>query len=246
MTIKDAKRWLGQLFFPPICRACGERQNIFAPRQTGVLCPTCHKRWQQEKNQVCTSCGKGHGECGCVPNELHQLGVETFLHLAPYRPGKPGAAAAMILRGKDNNDREMFRFLAAELAEPIRQVLGEEKEAVVTYVPRRRAAVQATGHDHAKQIAGALADELALPLVIALRRRPMTRQQKELSAAEREKNAARSFELADGQAVQGKTVVLLDDICTTGTSLGACASHLLEAGAGRIVCAVIAKTESGE
>ncbi|MBE6619884.1 MAG: ComF family protein [Ruminococcaceae bacterium] len=246
MTIKDAKQWVMSLLFPPICRACGERQNIFAPRQVGVLCTACHKTWQGERGESCSACGNGHENCSCIPSELQKIGVETFVHLAPYRPGKPGAASAMILRGKDNNDREMFRFLAAELSEPVRRALGEDGEAVVTYVPRRRAAVQATGHDHAKQIAGALADELALPLVIALRRRPMTRQQKELSAAQREKNAARSFELADGQAVKDKTVVLFDDVCTTGTSLGACASHLLEAGAGRVVCAVIAKTESGE
>lgn len=246
MTIKDAKLWVTHLLFPPVCRACGERQSIFAPRPVGVLCPTCHKRWKQERDKPCSTCGKGHSECGCVPRELQQIGVDGFVHLAPYYPGKPGATSAMILRGKDNNDREMFRFLAGELAEPVRRVLSEDEEAVITYVPRRRAAVQATGHDHAKQIAGALADELKRPLQVALRRRSVTRQQKELSAAQREKNAAHSFEMADGQAIKGKTVVLFDDICTTGTSLGACASLLLETGASRIVCAVIAKTESGE
>ncbi len=246
MTIKDAKLWVTHLLFPPICRACGERQNIFSKQPAGVLCPTCHKQWQQEKNRSCFACDKAHENCSCIPTELQKIGMDTFVHLAPYCPGKPSASSAMILRGKDNNDREMFRFLAGEMAEPVRRVLGEDEEVVITYVPRRRAAVRATGHDHAKQIAGALADELKRPLQIALRRRPVTRQQKELNAAKREKNAAHSFEIADGQALMGKTVVLVDDICTTGSSLAACASHLLEAGAGRIVCAVIAKTESGE
>jgi predicted amidophosphoribosyltransferase len=113
-------------------------------------------------------------------------------------------------------------------------------------VPRRRAAVKAIGHDHARQIALFLADEMGLSLSAAIRRRPLTHQQKELSAAAREQNAAKSFELDASDTVVGKTVILVDDVCTTGTSLAACASLLKQAGAMRVVCAVVAKTEQNK
>ena len=243
MSIKHITNWLGQLFFPPICRACGERQRIFTPRPTKVLCPSCYKKWQAERASTCADCGFSSDACHCIPVELKREGIKAFVHLTPYRPGKPGAASAMILRGKDNCDWDMFRFLAQELSDPVCIALGEEQKAVVTYVPRRLAAVKAIGHDHAKQIARYLADELSLPWVSAIRRRPMTRQQKELSAVEREKNAAKSFEMVNGEDVRGKTVILLDDICTTGASLASCADLVLSAGAKEAICVVIARTE---
>lgn len=239
MKIQDIKRKVEQLIFPPICRVCGKRQNIFAKIPAGVLCPTCQRLWQGEREQI------GAARDMCLPTALKTAGVDTFIHLTPYRPGRSGASAAMILRGKDNNDREMFRFLASELAGSVREVLGEEA-AVVTYVPRRRAAVKAIGHDHARQIALFLADEMGLSLSAAIRRRPLTHQQKELSAAAREQNAAKSFELDASDTVVGKTVILVDDVCTTGTSLAACASLLKQAGAMRVVCAVVAKTEQNK
>ena len=243
MKIQDIKRKVEQLIFPPICRVCGKRQSIFSKVPAGVLCPACARLWQGERGQTCTACDVPHERCACLPTALKTAGVDTFVHLAPYRPGKTSASAAMILRGKDHNDREMFRFLASELAGSVREAILQEEEAVVTYVPRRRAAVKANGHDHARQIALFLADELGLPLSAAIRRRPLTHQQKQLSAAAREQNAAKSFELDPSYTVVGKTFVLIDDVCTTGTSLAACASLLEQAGAQRVICAVIAKTE---
>ena len=240
MKIQDIKRKVEQLIFPPICRVCGKRQNIFAKIPAGVLCPACRRLWQTEREQI------GAPRDMCLPTALKTAGVDTFAYLTPYRPGKTGASAAMILRGKDNNDREMFRFLASELAGSVQEKLGDGEETVVTYVPRRRAAVKAIGHDHARQIALFLADELGLPLSAAIRRRPLTHQQKQLSAAEREQNAAKSFELDPSYTVVGKTFVLIDDVCTTGTSLAACASLLEQAGARRVMCAVIAKTEQNK
>jgi predicted amidophosphoribosyltransferase len=76
-----------------------------------------------------------------------------------------------------------------------------------------------------------------------LRRRILTRQQKELDAAAREKNAAHSFEVVDGSRIKGRTVLLIDDVCTTGASLAACTALLMEAQAERVICAVVAQTE---
>ena len=86
-------------------------------------------------------------------------------------------------------------------------------------------------------------DELKLPVQTELRRKVLTKQQKQLNAAEREKNAAHSFELASAADVSGKTVLLVDDVCTTGSSLAACVAWLKDAGAARVICAVVAKTE---
>jgi ComF family protein len=240
-------RRLTAFFFPPLCRMCNERQRVFSPKISGVLCPDCMNRWEQELAGTCPICGKVHRACLCMPAPMKESGCQTLVHLTAYRSHHRTAASALVLRCKDHNDRDTFRFLAQALSEAI----GEREsfmaeDTIVTYVPRRRAAVRAIGHDHAKEISLMVARELELPYATLLRRKLITRQQKELDAAERERNAAQSFEMEPGAFVTGKTVLLVDDICTTGSSLSVCTSLLLAAGARRVVCAVVAKTERAQ
>ena len=237
-------RRLTALIFPPLCRVCNERQRVFSPDIPEVLCPDCMKRWEQEWAEKCPACAKVHHDCRCMPKALEDSGCEALLHLTAYRSHHRTAASALVLRCKDNNDRETFGFLADELADPIAKLADfEGLDAVVTYVPRRRAAVRAIGHDHAKEIARMVARNLKLPYATLLCRRPLTRQQKELAAAERERNAAQSFDIEPNAPVAGRTVLLIDDICTTGSSLAACTALLRASGAVRVLCAVVAKTE---
>jgi predicted amidophosphoribosyltransferase len=102
---------------------------------------------------------------------LRESGCDAFLHLAAYRQQKKTAASALVLRCKDNNDRDVFRFLAKELSAPIMAQGYDSEIDLVAFVPRRRAAVQATGHDHAKQLAIFLSHELKRPLQSAIRRK---------------------------------------------------------------------------
>ena len=236
---------LKAFFFPPLCRVCNERQRVFAPNIPKVLCPDCLARWQEERAQCCPACGRVHADCRCMPKSLAESGCDSMVHLTAYLSHHRTAAAALILRCKDHNDRDIFRFFAKELAEALEPVLTDvtHEEVVITYVPRRRAAVRAKGHDHAKEMAILLGRECGLPCQTLLRRKANTQQQKQLDAAERERNAAQSFEIEPGAKVFGKTVLLIDDICTTGSSLAATTALLLGAGAARVVCAVIAKTE---
>ncbi len=246
MAKRNVLRLLIDLVFPPACRACGERLTVFKCKEPSVLCPTCMKLWQEQKQEGCCECGKAHGDCRCMPEALQQVETEVLYHLAEYRPDRKNVASKLVLWCKDHNDRDVFRFLAEQLSEPLLASLSNAEDSLrtitVTYVPRRRAAVRATGHDHAKQIAHMLSHELTLPYETLIRRKPLAKQQKDLGAAEREKNAASSFEMAASATVKGKTVILIDDVCTTGASLSTCVRLLSEAGAARIICAVVART----
>ena len=55
-----------------------------------------------------------------------------------------------------------------------------------------------------------------------------------MSAAQRQKTVSRVFAVADPAAVAGKTVILIDDVLTTGSTADACARSLQRAGAARI------------
>jgi predicted amidophosphoribosyltransferase len=72
-----------------------------------------------------------------------------------------------------------------------------------------------------------------------------TAQSKINTPAQRKKNVAGVYSAIDPTLVQGKKILLIDDILTTGSTLSECASVLLDAGAIEVVCAVFARAETG-
>jgi ComF family protein len=241
-------KWLEALLFPPICRACGARMTIFAPVLPQVLCPDCATRWRALAEMPCRTCGEAMPRCLCAPNVLRENGCERLVKLTRYRAGGHDVSERLILRCKDVNDRALFSHLAAELMLPTFRALQASgvglESVIVTYAPRRASVVRTVGHDQAGQLARALAKGLGVPCVRTLRRIRDGAQQKELSADERRHHAAESYAACPSNAWQGKTVVLVDDICTTGASLAACARLLRESGAEGVIAVCVAVTEA--
>ena len=75
----------------------------------------------------------------------------------------------------------------------------------------------------------------------ALRRRKAGRSQTELKREERRENVKDAFEARRPEELRGKTILLVDDVCTTGATLEACARALKEAGARRIGALTVAR-----
>ncbi|MES1255054.1 MAG: phosphoribosyltransferase family protein [Acidobacteriota bacterium] len=91
-----------------------------------------------------------------------------------------------------------------------------------------------------------LARHIGLPVLGALRRTRATRPQLDLPAAQRHRNVRRAFALTGrGQHAAGRTVVLIDDVSTTGATLQACAHVLKEAGAAEVRALTAARVVSG-
>ncbi|MCS6860212.1 MAG: phosphoribosyltransferase family protein, partial [Abditibacteriales bacterium] len=77
--------------------------------------------------------------------------------------------------------------------------------------------------------------------VTALQRVRRTRPQVELSRSERADNVRGAFEVCDASAVKGQTVLLVDDMFTTGATLNECTRALRHAGAERVFCLTLAR-----
>jgi ComF family protein len=91
------------------------------------------------------------------------------------------------------------------------------------------------GFNQSEDLARAVSEAAGLPLLTgALVRRFPTRSQTELSPEQRAENVARAFQVRDRGAVRGRTIILVDDVFTTGATLDACARQLWECGAEEI------------
>ena len=116
--------------------------------------------------------------------------------------------------------------------------------AVLAYVPRRKRAYLQYGTDQARELARALSGQSGIPLAACLtRKRGNQREQKKLTPQERIKNARASFAVQNAELLKGKTVLLIDDIVTTGASMSVCVKLLLRAGAAEIYCVAVASDE---
>lgn len=117
---------------------------------------------------------------------------------------------------------------------------------LITWVPVSARRKQSRGYDQAMLLAYAVALELD-DIALETLRKPMdVRSQSEIDdAAERKKNIAGAFELIDPELVAGKRVLLIDDVLTTGATLGEIAGMLRAAGAADVMCAVFARAREG-
>lgn len=126
----------------------------------------------------------------------------------------------------------------------IRKILSDElKNAdMLVPVPSGFRSIIGRGFSPADMIADRISWNSNIPAVKALKARIGKTDQKDLSMKKRMENAMNSFYLDKNTELRGKRIILIDDVCTTGSTLSACAELLLNAGAAEVIGAVFAKT----
>jgi len=161
--------------------------------------------------------------------------------VAPWAFG--GAIATAIRRFKFGGATHVARTIAPLWAAVVAAAVAERDGAVGFPGPThvRRRVVRSFDHtwllaEHVCRVAA-----VGAPRAV-LRRVRAAEPQRNLSAAERRWNLDGAFEVRDPRDVAGRSIVLLDDVVTTGATLRACATPLIEAGARRIIGVAIART----
>jgi len=121
--------------------------------------------------------------------------------------------------------------------------LALSKDTIVSNVPLHKRKHRQRGFDQTELLAKQLAHQLDLGYTPLLKRIRATKTQAKLSKQERQKNVSNVFEVLGAGAARGagKTVLLIDDITTTGSTLNQAAKALKQANYNKIVCLVIAK-----
>ena len=154
--------------------------------------------------------------------------------------GFEGALQRAIHRLKYGDRPDLARPLGSWLAQCARaQGL---RPALVAPVPLHPARLAERGFNQAALLAQPVAVAMEAPLrARALVRVRPTRAQATLGAADRGPNVAGAFRVGRPSMVQGRSVLLVDDVATTGATLGACATALVAAGASNVAALVLAR-----
>jgi ComF family protein len=137
---------------------------------------------------------------------------------------------------------QLGRVLGEALGAVLPQLVPHSLEAVIP-VPIHPARRRERGYNQAEAIAEGLAESRALPLLRdALRRRVATLSQTQLEAEQRRRNVSGAFAAGrEAPAVRARTVLLVDDVVTTGSTLNSCALALLNLGAQRVFAVAVVK-----
>ena len=128
------------------------------------------------------------------------------------------------------------RWIAARLGRHLARAVQEREIDIATFAPTTISRTRRRGHDQSALIAASVARTLRVPYVRTLRRLD-ERVQTGSSRAERLRGPR--F-VVHGRAVCGRTVLLVDDVLTTGSTLRHAREALLRAGAREVHCAVVA------
>ncbi len=206
-------RALVDLFFPVSCLECGA--------DGAMLCPKCLERVPLS-NAPLTAEG---GLDGVITAAADYAQVERYVTLFKY-----------------DFVTELRLPLAALMTTRLR-VLPFNDPAVLVPVPLHARRLRERGFNQSELLASAVGSDMDWPVVEALSRLRRTRPQVGLGREARLKNVSEAFVLRPGyaKAIAGRQVMLVDDVYTTGATMGECAKILRLAGASRVYGLVLAK-----
>ncbi len=204
--------------FPPRCAGCNRPGTLW--------CATCQASVVYPGPAVCQKCGRPQSYGG-----LCQVCQRTPLQI-------DGVRSAALFEGPLREAIHHFKYhhqtaLACPLGRLLEACWMEQPlpADVLVPVPLHSARLRERGYNQSALLARRLAVTLSLPVVEdCLVRIRATASQMTLGAAERRTNVEGAFACRDGR-LAGRRVLLIDDVCTTGSTLEACSVALSQAGA---------------
>lgn len=230
--LSNAKGWLLDVVFPKFCLACGKEGYWLCQecRETKLLfrapaCPICSKR--NFSGVVCEACAE-------------RCALRRFLAPFSYHDG---LVRELIHTYKYEGVRELKRTFAEEVLKFL-EFYGVKvpPSAVLVPIPLHRSRERERGFNQAKLIADELGTRWGVGVASLLKRKRATEQQIEMASySKRRENVAGAFEVKDPAACSGQTVILVDDVSTSGATLYEAARALREAGARTVWAIAIAK-----
>ena len=225
-VLKTCIRWALDFALPPRCAGCG-----IIVADVHSFCPECWKQVEFLGEGGCKVCG--------IPLASTDADNCAACLARPPRIARTRAAVAyddlsrnLAIRLKYGRKVAIAKTMARYMLPLVKQDGGDR---LIVPVPLHRGRLWWRGFNQSVLVARELARALGIaadPFV--LRRIRRTPPLKGMSALQRRKTVAGAFRVRDKSAVAGRTVILIDDVLTTGSTAEACARALKRAGAARI------------
>ena len=220
---------------PPKCTCCKNRLT----RKEQALCKKCKTEYDNTLRRNCSICAKPLYECSCTNDYLDSHYVHESVKVFRYRVEGGEAANSLIYSLKRDNRRDVLKFLSEEVASSILNSIKVNDNYIVASVPRIEKSIVKYGIDHAELLGRSIAKILGIKYQKLLISKSKLQQKHAEGREARIKNVDFRIKHAT-KDITGKNVILVDDIVTTGASMGHAATLIKGLGAKKIIGASVA------
>jgi len=222
-----------KLIIPPACLVCGKRLED----RHQVICPDCETKLYLMEEGTCPVCGSINQNIPCEVCAESNFAFDSAMSVFHYT----GTAKDLIHILKYEGYTSPAGYFALPLAEFIESKPQLMKYDFLCAVPLHRVRKRERGYNQSDLIAYTVAKLLAMPYLNPVQRKINTLSQTLLSREHRIKNLSGAFQVKDKSRVEGKKIILIDDVFTTGSTLNEIAKALRSAGAAKICAITVAR-----
>jgi ComF family protein len=232
--------WLSHLFFPRECVHC---RVLLDYRNRDYLCDGCRDLLEAVAEPLCERCGE--------PLEITEPGPVNCPACLKHPPAFRRARSALYFSGPGESLVRTYKYSAHPyLSGPCLRLLlaggeswygwkGYDRVVPVPLHPRK---ARERGFDQSAILAAGLSRKTGVPLEKrALFRVRYTSTQTRLKRTERRENIRGAFSVPAPDRVRGASLLLVDDVYTTGATVNECAATLMEAGAKNVDVLTLAR-----
>lgn len=226
-------RWLDSFratIYPDRCHFCGK--IVFHKTE---ICPQCRRTEKPIPSPKCTFCGKHKDDCSCKGRAKFYQGIT-----APYM--YKGNVRKGILSWKYGHYLHSAEFFAKCIERSVRNDFDCHNIDVITFVPQTASETEEKRFNQCEALAVELGKRMDLPVEPLLVKLFETRRQHDLPWYMKSGNVFGVFGCSEPSTVEGKRILLVDDVKTSGTTLNECAKVLHLNSAEAVYCAVIGIT----
>lgn len=229
------------LLFPDECRVC--RRPLSEISRVPVCRDCLNEPAPFEAEHFCSACGAPFANA-------FPLGAEGRCMMC--RLGLRGFDAAYCYGAYDGVLKELVHLFkygrVTTLARPLGERLAlalprDQRFDFVVPLPMHWRRRWKRGFNQSELLACEISRRSAIPLVKAVKRIKATQVQAGLSGPRRRKNVLGAFAVTKPSPIQGKRILLVDDVMTTGSTASACAAALKSAGAAHVAVLALARAD---
>jgi len=243
--------------YPPFCLVCREDTS---GEENKFVCSSCMNQIKIIESPFCVRCGRGfpcqdafinidEPVCGRCQREDNNIYYDRAFGVGEY----DGVLKEIIHLFKYNKREELEKVLGDLLLQKVKRHAGILKPDLLVPVPLHWIRKRTRGFNQSEELGRYISKRLKIPMANLLKRRKNTKPQVGLTELERVRNVRGAFKMRwlarmfatffnhKSYVIKGKSIVLIDDVVTTGATANECSKVLKKAGARevKVICLAV-------
>jgi len=231
-----AKRGVLNFLFPPFCPICGRKLK----ERESLICERCYENIKTITPPFCKRCGAPlkKGEKGCKYCSQENFYFSTVRGLGFFTP----PLSEMIHLLKYERKTKIAERLGILMGNLFRLDPALSDTNIILPVRLHASRLRESGYNQSQLLAEEVSEITGKEIMnyVVIRKKP-TKSQTTLSHKEREENLKNAFKVVSPESIFNKTILVVDDVMTTGTTLNELAKILKEEGAKQVYGLVLAR-----